>query len=171
MRTEMTVIERCSLSPRSHPLVDSVSGQSLSAISVSAAARRIPTSFSCTVSEVVDTQMLGLGSYVLHSIANVFTFDLTTGLRHDILTPRGSIDRRLATCAVHRRMRASPLAAEIGGGVRRATAHFDRRSKGRHLDEVAIGERGPPWRRMMQATGGSAWCWLQRTDRFEALVN
>jgi hypothetical protein len=65
------------------------------------------------VSGVVDTQMLGLGSYVLHSIANVFTFDLTTGLRYDILTPRGSVDRRLATCAVHRRMRASPLAAEI----------------------------------------------------------
>jgi hypothetical protein len=30
---------------------------------------------------VIDTQMLGLGSYVLHSIANVFIFDLRTGLR------------------------------------------------------------------------------------------
>jgi hypothetical protein len=52
MRTEMTVIERCSLSPRSHPLVDSVSGQS------------------CPI----DTRMLGLGCCVLHSIANVFIF-------------------------------------------------------------------------------------------------
>jgi hypothetical protein len=33
--------------------------------------------------------MLGRGSYVLYSVANVFAFDLTTGLRDDILTPRG----------------------------------------------------------------------------------
>jgi hypothetical protein len=34
MRTGMTVIERCSLSPCSHPLVDSVSGQPWPAITV-----------------------------------------------------------------------------------------------------------------------------------------
>jgi hypothetical protein len=33
-RTGMTGIERCSLSPRSHPLVDSASGQSWPAITV-----------------------------------------------------------------------------------------------------------------------------------------
>jgi pimeloyl-ACP methyl ester carboxylesterase len=85
--------------------------------------------------------MLGFGSYGLHSITNVFTFDLRTRLRHDILTPRGSVNRRLATCAVHWRMRALPFAAEMGEGVRRAAAHSDRRSKGRRLDEAAIGER------------------------------
>jgi len=46
--------------------------------------------------------------------ASVFTLDLTTGLRYDILTPRGSVDRRLATCTVHRRMRAAPFAAKLG---------------------------------------------------------
>src|ERR1700730_1186288 len=89
----------------------------------------------------IDTQILGRGSYVLHSIANVFTLDLTTGLRYDILTPRGSVDRQLATCTVHWRIRASPCAAEIGGGVCRATAHSDRRSKGRRLDEASISKR------------------------------
>ena len=39
--------------------------------------------------------MLGRGSYLLHSIANLFTFDLTTRLRYDILTPRGPVDRHL----------------------------------------------------------------------------
>jgi hypothetical protein len=66
---------------------------------------------------VIDTQMLRLGSYVLHSIANVFTFDLTTGLRCDILAARGSVDRRLARCAVHWRMQARPFAAEIWGSA------------------------------------------------------
>ena len=72
------------------------------------------------------------------SIANVFTFDLRTRLRHDILTPRGSVDRRLATCAVHWRMRALPFAAKLGEvfaapqriliGGRRAGVSMRRRS-------------------------------------------
>lgn len=37
----------------------------------------------------VETQMLDLGSYPLHSIVDMFTFDLTTHLRYDILAPRG----------------------------------------------------------------------------------
>ena len=53
------------------------------------AACRSSTSFSCAVSGVIDTQMLGLGSYVLHSIANVFTFDLTTGLRYEFCCRAG----------------------------------------------------------------------------------
>jgi Mycothiol maleylpyruvate isomerase N-terminal domain len=43
----------------------------------------------------VETQMLDLGSYPLQSIVDMFTFDLTTHLRYDILTPRGPIDRHL----------------------------------------------------------------------------
>jgi hypothetical protein len=67
------------------------------------------------VGDAVVITMLGLGSYVLHSIANMFIFDLTTHPRYDLLTPRGPADRRLAACAVHWRMRASPVAAEIWG--------------------------------------------------------
>lgn len=37
------------------------------------------------------TQMLDLGSYPLHSIADMFTFDMTTHLRYDILSPLGPI--------------------------------------------------------------------------------
>jgi len=43
----------------------------------------------------VEIQMLDLGSYPLHSIVDMFTFDLTTHLRYDILTPRGPVDRHL----------------------------------------------------------------------------
>jgi uncharacterized protein (TIGR03083 family) len=43
----------------------------------------------------VETAMLDLGSYPLHSIVDMFTFDLTTHLRYDILTPRGPVNRHL----------------------------------------------------------------------------
>jgi hypothetical protein len=77
-----------------------------------AACRSHPSHARCL--GVIDTQMLGLGSYV-HSIANVFTFDLTTGLRCDILAPRGSVDRQLATCAVRWRMPARPSQPKFAG--------------------------------------------------------
>ena len=52
------------------------------------------------------TQMFDLGAYPLHAIADMFTFDMTTHLRYDILAPRGPITRdlpplddvRLTTC-------------------------------------------------------------------------
>jgi hypothetical protein len=43
----------------------------------------------------VETPMLDLGTYPLHAIADMFTFDMTTHLRYDILAPRGPIDRQL----------------------------------------------------------------------------
>src|SRR6201998_560345 len=43
----------------------------------------------------VHTPMLDLGSYPLHAIADMFTFDMTTHLRYDILSPRGPITRAL----------------------------------------------------------------------------
>jgi MMPL family len=49
--------------------------------------------------------------------AALFTFDLTTRLRYDILTPRGPVDLRLASCAGHWPMRPWPVAAEIWGEV------------------------------------------------------
>jgi hypothetical protein len=86
-----------------------------------AAASRSPTSFSLTGPgeapdwQVIEIQMLGRRAYPLHSIANLFTFDLTIRLRDDILTPRGPVDRRLARCAGHWPMRPWPFAAEIWG--------------------------------------------------------
>ncbi|HXO56434.1 MAG TPA: maleylpyruvate isomerase N-terminal domain-containing protein [Mycobacterium sp.] len=43
----------------------------------------------------VETQMLDLGAYPLHSIVDMFTFDMTTHLRYDVLKPRGPIDQHL----------------------------------------------------------------------------
>jgi hypothetical protein len=43
----------------------------------------------------VEAPMLDLGAYPLHAIADMFTFDMTTHLRFDILAPRGPISRAL----------------------------------------------------------------------------
>src|SRR5246500_658709 len=43
----------------------------------------------------VEAPMLDLGTYPLHAIADMFTFDMTTHLRYDILSPRGPITRAL----------------------------------------------------------------------------
>src|SRR6201998_3217188 len=43
----------------------------------------------------VEAPMLDLGTYPLHGIADMFTFDMTTHLRYDILAPRGPITRQL----------------------------------------------------------------------------
>jgi hypothetical protein len=67
-----------------------------------------------------------------------FTFDLTTRLRDDILTPARS--RRSGTGQVRGPLADAilALAAEIWGEV---FAEPQRVSKGRRLDEVAIGQR------------------------------
>jgi uncharacterized protein (TIGR03083 family) len=41
------------------------------------------------------TSMFDLGTYPLHAITDMFTFDMTTHLRYDILAPRGPINREL----------------------------------------------------------------------------
>jgi uncharacterized protein (TIGR03083 family) len=38
-----------------------------------------------------EAQLVDLGTYPLHAIADMFTFDLTTHLRYDILAPRGPV--------------------------------------------------------------------------------
>ncbi|WP_173008111.1 maleylpyruvate isomerase N-terminal domain-containing protein [Mycolicibacterium sp. P1-18] len=43
-----------------------------------------------------EVPMLDLGSYPLHAIADMFTFDMATHLRYDILAPRGPIVRHVA---------------------------------------------------------------------------
>jgi uncharacterized protein (TIGR03083 family) len=40
-------------------------------------------------------QMVDLGTYPLHAIVDMFTFDITTHLRYDIVTPRGPIEVNL----------------------------------------------------------------------------
>lgn len=43
----------------------------------------------------METPMFNLGTYPLHAITDMFTFDMTTHLRYDILAPRGPINRQL----------------------------------------------------------------------------
>ncbi len=42
-----------------------------------------------------ESQLIDLGSYPLHAIVDMFTFDFTTHLRFDILAPRGPIERSI----------------------------------------------------------------------------
>jgi uncharacterized protein (TIGR03083 family) len=41
-----------------------------------------------------EAQLLDLGSYPLHAITDMFTFDFTTHLHFDVLSPRGPISRK-----------------------------------------------------------------------------
>jgi uncharacterized protein (TIGR03083 family) len=58
--------------------------------------------------------MLDLGSHPLHSIADMFTFDMTTHLRYDILAPRGPITRELPALD---EIRLTPSVSWALGGI------------------------------------------------------
>lgn len=62
----------------------------------------------------VETQMLDLGTYPLHAIADMFTFDMTAHLRYDILGPRGPINRRLPMLD---ETRLGPAVSWLLGGI------------------------------------------------------
>ncbi|MET0699098.1 MAG: maleylpyruvate isomerase N-terminal domain-containing protein [Mycobacterium sp.] len=61
-----------------------------------------------------ETQMLDLGSYPLHAIADMFTFDMATHLRYDILAPRGPIRRDLPALD---EAQLGPAVAWLLGGI------------------------------------------------------
>jgi uncharacterized protein (TIGR03083 family) len=61
-----------------------------------------------------ETPMLDLGSYPLHVIADMFTFDLATHMRYDILAPRGPISRDLPALDD---IRFGPAVAWLLGGI------------------------------------------------------
>ena len=60
------------------------------------------------------TPMVDLGTYPLHAIADMFTFDMTTHLRYDILAPRGPIARELPALDD---VRLTPSVSWLLGGI------------------------------------------------------
>jgi uncharacterized protein (TIGR03083 family) len=62
----------------------------------------------------VESPMLDLGIYPLHAIADMFTFDMTTHLRYDILAPRGPINRQLPPLD---EARLGPSVSWLMGGI------------------------------------------------------
>jgi uncharacterized protein (TIGR03083 family) len=62
----------------------------------------------------VQTPMLDLGSYALRAIPDMFTFDMTTHLRYDILSPRGPITRDLPPLDD---VRLAPSVSWLLGGI------------------------------------------------------
>ena len=91
----------------------------------------------------VHTQMLDLGSYPLNAIADMFTFDITTHLRYDILSPRGPIAGTLPPADG---ARLAPSVSWLLGGipqmqptlVRHLTAPLALRLTGPAAQEVLI---------------------------------
>jgi hypothetical protein len=61
-----------------------------------------------------ETPMLDLGSYPLHAISDMFTFDLATHLRYDIVAPRGPISRDLPLLD---KVQLDPAIAWLLGGI------------------------------------------------------
>src|ERR1700746_2074133 len=62
----------------------------------------------------VEAPMLDLGTYPLHAIADMFTFDMTTHLRYDILVPRGPITPQLPPLD---ELRLTPSMSWLLGGI------------------------------------------------------
>jgi uncharacterized protein (TIGR03083 family) len=62
----------------------------------------------------VEAPMLDLGTYPLHAIADMFTFDMTTHLRYDIVAPRGPITRQLPPLD---ELRLGPSVSWLLGGI------------------------------------------------------
>src|ERR1700758_1271775 len=62
----------------------------------------------------VEAPMLDLGTYPLHAIADMFTFDMTTHMRYDILAPRGPITRELPPLDD---VRLTPAMSWLLGGI------------------------------------------------------
>jgi uncharacterized protein (TIGR03083 family) len=91
----------------------------------------------------VETPMLDLGSYPVHAIADMFTFDMTTHLHYDILGPRGPITRQLPPLD---ETRLGPSVSWLLGGIahmqpdlaRHLTAPLGLRLTGPGATEVLI---------------------------------
>lgn len=62
----------------------------------------------------VPTPMFDLGSHPLHAIADMFTFDMTTHLRYDIVAPRGPISHQLPALD---EIRLAPSVSWALGGI------------------------------------------------------
>jgi uncharacterized protein (TIGR03083 family) len=71
----------------------------------------------------VEAPMLDLGTYPLHAIADMFTFDMTTHLRYDILAPRGPISRQLPAPD---EVRLGPSVSWLLGGIPKMQADLAR---------------------------------------------
>jgi uncharacterized protein (TIGR03083 family) len=69
----------------------------------------------------VQTPMLDLGTYPLHAIADMFTFDMTAHLRYDILAPRGPITRALPPLD---EARLGPSVSWLLGGIPQMQPHL-----------------------------------------------
>jgi uncharacterized protein (TIGR03083 family) len=86
----------------------------------------------------VHTQMLDLGSYPLHAIADMFTFDITTHLRYDVLSPLGSAAPRrsaassLNVVAIGRDSANAANACPRPHRAARLAPHWSRRTRSAH---------------------------------------
>ena len=97
----------------------------------------------------VETQMLDLGSYPLHSIVDMFTFDLTTHLRYDILAPRGPVERHLPPLD---ETQLAPAVSWLLGGIPKMQPDLPQHI----LAPLALNLTGPAARQVMISVNGGA---------------
>jgi uncharacterized protein (TIGR03083 family) len=83
----------------------------------------------------VEAPMLDLGTYPLHAIADMFTFDMTTHLRCDILAPRGPITRQLPPLD---EVRLGPSVSWLLGGIPKMQAGLARHLGRHHHRQATI---------------------------------
>jgi hypothetical protein len=97
----------------------------------------------------VETQMFDLGSYPLHFIVDMFTFDLTTHLRYDILAPRGPVDRHLPALG---EAQLAPAVSWLLGGIPKMQPDLPQ-----HISApLALNLTGPGARQVMISVNGGA---------------
>jgi hypothetical protein len=97
----------------------------------------------------VEIQMLDLGSYPLHSVVDMFTFDLTTHLRYDILAPRGPVDRHLPSLG---EAQLVPAVSWLLGGIPKMRPDLRQHISG----PLTLNLTGPAARQVVISVNGGA---------------
>jgi uncharacterized protein (TIGR03083 family) len=95
------------------------------------------------------TQILDLGTYPLHAISDMFTFDLVTHLRYDILGPRGPIPLQVSDFD---EVRLTPTVTWLASGLAQMQPDL-----GAHVAApIALQLTGPGGRRLLLQSDGGA---------------
>jgi uncharacterized protein (TIGR03083 family) len=95
------------------------------------------------------TQILDLGTYPLHAITDMFTFDLVTHLRYDILGPRGPIPLQAADFDD---VRLTPTITWLASGLEQMQPDL-----AAHVTApIAVQLTGPGGRRLLLRSDGGA---------------
>jgi hypothetical protein len=95
----------------------------------------------------VTAQLADLGTYPLHAIVDMFTFDITTHVRYDMVRPRGPIDVTLGSLDARR---LGPAVSWLLAGIPR----MQRRLAGEFAGPLGLELTGPAATRVIISSDG-----------------